>query len=229
MTYLRLLPLGRSIKQYADDTTVSVMADSTQELKQGLESVLNNITEWVAGNGLHINEDKMQLMFLSKRRREKELHNVDIHVGNHNLKVCHSVKCLGVTIDNRLKCTEHISTLRQKCSGVLAGLKKLTNVLPLNLKLQLYKSLILPHLDYCSVVWQECTQQLQQKLECVQNSCLCFVLNMPPRMSWRKCGKTKNVQPIAEKTQQQTLHGTPLCIDTMPRKTDTLVHIEQRC
>ena len=32
--------------------------------------------------------------------------------------------------------------------------------------------------------------------------------------------KTKNVQPITEKTQQQTLHGTPLCIEAMPRKTD---------
>ena len=126
-----------SITQYADDTTVSVMADSTQELKQGLESVLINITEWVVGNGLHMNEDKMQLMFLPQHRRQKELHNVEIHVGDYNLKVRHFVKCLGVVIDNSLKWTKHISTLRQKCFGVLADLKKMTNVLPFNLKIQL--------------------------------------------------------------------------------------------
>ena len=28
---------------------------------------------------------------------------------------------------------------------------------------------MLPHLDYCSVVWQECTKDLRMKIERVQN------------------------------------------------------------
>ena len=32
-----------------------------------------------------------------------------------------------------------------------------------------YNALVLPHLDNCSVVWQECTKELRMKLERVQN------------------------------------------------------------
>jgi len=46
-----------------------------------------------------------------------------------------------------------------------------------------YNALVLPYLDYCSVVWQECSQCFRQKLERVQNYGMRItgILSRPPR------------------------------------------------
>ena len=42
-------------------------------------------------------------------------------------------------------------------------------MLPSRTKKQIYNALVLPHLDYCSVVWQEWSMEVGKKLERVQN------------------------------------------------------------
>ena len=51
----------------------------------------------------------------------------------------------------------------------LAKLRRLKDVLPPDIKKKVYNALVLPHLDYCSVVWQESTKDLRMKVERVQN------------------------------------------------------------
>ena len=45
----------------------------------------------------------------------------------------------------------------------------LRDSLPAVTKKRVYNGLVLSHLDYCCVVWQECRKILQQKLERIQN------------------------------------------------------------
>ena len=89
------------------------------------------------------------------------------------------VKCLGVSIDNGLTWREHVDSLRKKCYCGLAKLRRLKEVLPPETK-KVYNPLVLPHLDYCSVVWQECTKELQQKVEWIQNYGMRLILSKPP-------------------------------------------------
>ena len=67
------------------------------------------------------------------------------------------MKCLGVVLDDCLKWQEHVAALRRKCFAGLAKLRMLKDVLPVATKRKVYNALVLPHLDYCSVVWQECS------------------------------------------------------------------------
>jgi len=53
-------------------------------------------------------------------------------------------------------------------------------VLPPDIKKKIYNAMILPHLDYCSVVWQECMRDLR-KLERVQNYGMHIILAQPSR------------------------------------------------
>ena len=63
----------------------------------------------------------------------------------------------------------------------LAKLRRLRKVLPTRTKkYQLYNALVLPHTDICSVVWQECSRELRQKLERVQN----YGMGL---MTWKGC------------------------------------------
>ena len=45
----------------------------------------------------------------------------------------------------------------------------------------LYNAVALPHLDYCSVVWANCTKKLQTRLEGLQNYDMRVILQVPAR------------------------------------------------
>lgn len=61
--------------------------------------------------------------------------------------------------------------------------------MPPDIKKKIYNAMILPHLDYCSVVWQECTRDLRKKLERVQNYGKRIILAQPPRTPSELRGK----------------------------------------
>ena len=65
--------------------------------------------------------------------------------------------------------------------------------LPPKLKKLLYQSIVLPHLDYCAVVWTECSREDATKLERVQKKGMRLILdedyecpsaNMRLRLDW---------------------------------------------
>ena len=60
------------------------------------------------------------------------------------------------------------STLQLKINRkVSLGLLHLRRLrwLPFQLKCTLYHALLIPHFDYCLVVWMECSKNLMQQLE----------------------------------------------------------------
>ena len=80
-----------------------------------------------------------------------------------------SVKCLGVMLDDALSWKDQVESVRKKCFVGLAKLRRLKMLLSSRTKKQIYNALVLPHFDYCSVVWQEWSMELGKKLERVQN------------------------------------------------------------
>ena len=54
-------------------------------------------------------------------------------------------------------------------------------MLPVSTKLKLYNEIVLPYLDYCSVVWCECSSQLREKVKRIQNYGMRLILSQPAR------------------------------------------------
>jgi len=84
-------------------------------------------------------------------------------------------------VDDKFSWKEHIATVRKKCYRGLSQLRKLRDVLPVSTKVKLYNALVLPHTDYCSVVWHECGAVQQQQVERIQNYGMRLILAKPPR------------------------------------------------
>ena len=72
-------------------------------------------------------------------------------------------------------------------------------------KKKLYNALVLPHLDYCSVVWQECAKDLQQKLEQIQNYGMRLILSKPPRTPSANLTNTLKWVPLTEELSRLAL------------------------
>ena len=77
--------------------------------------------------------------------------------------------------------------------------------LPMKTKKELYNALVLPYLDYCSIVWQECSKEQVQRLERVQNYGMRIILSKPPRtnseemrreLKWRTLESRRNMRRL---------------------------------
>ena len=71
-----------------------------------------------------------------------------INIFGHDVNVVESFKLLGVTIDNKLNFCEHVALLRNTINRKLHSIKKLF-YLSMNVRLQFFKSFVLPYFDYC--------------------------------------------------------------------------------
>ena len=148
-----------------------------------LEEDLQAMNKWTEANKLTLNVQKTQLMVLARKRRETEADEVEIKLEGKKLERSNVVKCLGVLLDDKLKYTEHVKAVKRKACVGLAKLRMLQHSLPSNIKTKLYNAIVLPHLDYCSVLWMECAKSLRHELQRLQNYGMRLILNAPPRTS----------------------------------------------
>lgn len=97
-------------------------------------------------------------------------------IGTSKIEREHSMKYLGVILDEHLTFDEHINYILTKASKKLGILRRARDYLNKSTKILLYKSLVLPHIDYCDLVYM-CTTDLNlQKLQLIQNSACRIIL-----------------------------------------------------
>ena len=138
---------------YADDTNLTLASKDSEELFSSLTSDLGNLKQWLGSNRLSLNVLKTKCLFTGTRRKisllPSELH---IYLDGHSIERVNSYRCLGVQVDETLSWEAHIFEAVGKVAKVLAVLRRLRQICPQTILVTVYKSLILPHFDYCSAV-----------------------------------------------------------------------------
>ena len=79
-------------------------------------------------------------------------------------------------MDRQLNWKDHMEAVRRKCLGGLTQLHKVKEALQMRLRKLLYQSLILPHLDYCAIIWAECSKGDADKIQRLQNRGMRLIL-----------------------------------------------------
>lgn len=155
---------------FADDTNLTVHGASASEIELKLEQDLNNVHQWLLANKLTLNVKKTEYMLIGSRQRLSQvITDPHLQIGSEKIKRVSTTKTLGVMVDEYITWDKHIDQITRKVSkgiGLLRRSKDLVNKKSLN---SIYKVLILPHFDYCALVWDNCSITLQNKLEKLQN------------------------------------------------------------
>ena len=129
---------------------------------------LGNLKQWLDSNRLSLNVLKTKCLFTGTRRKisllPSELH---IYLDGHSIESVNSHRFLVVQVDETLSWEAHIFEVVGKVAKVLAALRRLRQIC--TQLVTIYKSLILPHFDYCSAVWGCIGNGLSQKFEKLQN------------------------------------------------------------
>ena len=79
-------------------------------------------------------------------------------------------------------------------------------------KENIYNALVLPHLDYCCVLWQGCGRALQQRVERIQNYGMRLICSKPPGTSSDELRKGLNWLPLGKCREMFRLALVHRCI-----------------
>ncbi len=131
---------------YADDTALSISAESNVELRVRLAECLATAYNWMCRNKLCLNLSKSKVMVFGSSYTVSEVQILDISVGSHEIDLVDKHKYLGIILDRTLTFGEHVRYLK----GMLGKLRPVVGQV---MSLKLYSSLILPVLDYADIVY----------------------------------------------------------------------------
>ena len=151
---------------FADDTVLYVSCGSSSEAKVNLQADLDNLSQWCQKNQLTINTIKTKGMsFGNKRLLDRDL-PLDLKLNGVSLMNVQNYKYLGIILDPNLSFAKHIANLVSVVNFKAYSFTKFRHML--------YKSMILPYLDYGDSIYGGANQDLLQKLQRLQNRCLCI-------------------------------------------------------
>ena len=147
------------------------------ELKLNME--LASLSEWLCGNKLLLNLKKTEFMIFGTQHRlcRQGIEGIDIALGGKSVKCCDAFIYLGVILDSSLSMNQHIDHVKKKVSKMLGIFSRARPSLTIESANRLFKSMILPILDYCGAVFHRCGKGNEEGLECLQRRAGRIVLN----------------------------------------------------
>ena len=159
---------------------------------------------WAEKWGMRFQPVKCNIMTLSKKRSGIEF---SYKLRGEQLVFLDSIKYLGVTITNNLHWGKHIDEICAKAYRILGLLKRNLQSCPREVKIQAYKGLVRPVLEYASSAWDPHQQYLQEKLEGVQKAAARFISSNychdPGTMT--NILKELDLEPLKERRKQSRL------------------------
>lgn len=173
LIYINDLPgcLTYSIpNMYADDTNITSADVDVHRIETQINKDLHSLLLWLQANRLSLNVVKSEYMIISSKQRLMKLSREPIiKIGNCLLKRVNSTKTLGVIIDENLTWNDHILYICKKASKGLGIMRQIRDFIPSESLEKIYFTMVLPHLEYCTPVWDTCGKGLRERLQKIQN------------------------------------------------------------
>ena len=133
---------------FADDTKIYNSAKNHDILQNDI----NELQEWTEKWCLYFNESKCKVMHAGKKN-PKHTYTMSTKEEPVKVAVTEEEKDLGVTFDYLLKFNTHINNAIIKANKILGLIKRSFDFIDEDVLINLYKSLVRPHLEYGNLIW----------------------------------------------------------------------------
>ena len=148
---------------YADNTTLlgplctfknnTDVSDNDITVSSNINNELDKIGEWLAANKLSLNASKTKYMLFHFPQRNVSNIELTLKIDDHPIERVSDFNFLGTTITETLDWSHHIDKMSNKVSRIIGIINKLKNVLPGYTLQTMYNYLIVPHFNYCILLW----------------------------------------------------------------------------
>lgn len=187
------------VNLFADDTVLFVAGDNINECFDIMNAELSNFSEWLRWKKLQLNVNKTKCMIVTTRR----IHNYSgsVQIDGEEIERVETIKYLGVMLDEKLNFNEHIDYTIRKAARKFGVLCRIGRYLTTEAKINVYKSLIAPHFDYCASILFLATRQQLKRMQVLQSKVMRLILKcdrLTPRQSMLECLQWMSVRQRIE-------------------------------
>ena len=136
------------VRLFADDCVCYRVINSKEDCRK-LQKDIDTLGAWAEKWGMRFQPIKCNMMTLSRKRSRIEY---NYKLKGEDLVFLDSIKYLGATITNNLHWGKHIDEICAKAYRILGMLKRNLAACPQAVKLQAYKGLVRPVLEYTGAI-----------------------------------------------------------------------------
>ena len=173
---------------YADDLQIYLQVPSNQfeEGTDKLAIAAKDVSEWAARSGLRLNPSKTQAIFFAPPHTASIIENkgfsgVQLGPGS-TIPFSETVLSLGVVLERSLSWKPYIDLVTKKVNSAMYSLRSMRPCTTQVLRQRLVEALVFPHLDYCSTVLLDATNEQKTRLQRLQNSCIRYIYGLRRRV-----------------------------------------------
>ena len=163
---------------FADDTNILLSHKNLTELINILNLELKNISSWFKCNKLPLNINKTHVMYFQTTHRNVNLPQ-NVTIDNLPVDQKEYVKFLGITIDRYLTWGQHVNNVSSSIAKGIGILYKLKHFLPEHCLRMIYNALILPYINYCNIIWGNCSKTRVDHILLLQKKAVRICTNSP--------------------------------------------------
>ena len=156
---------------YADDVQLYHSFDKNS-VDAGIAQInadLALIDDWAKKNCLFINPSKSKCLLIRKKTQNPG-NTPPVLIGNDVVEYSDTAKNLGVIFNQHLNWNDHIRSIVNKANGMLRSLWQSQSFTPLNVRMLLSKSYVIPVLLYGCEIYNNCDSSHKKKLETTFNN-----------------------------------------------------------
>ena len=171
LLYINDLPdhLQCNPKLFADDVSLNEHMNNIPASTTRLSNDLDNTDQWGYQWKMLFNPDPAKPANEVIFSNSSNINIPRLHFAGKIIKSVKSQKHLGLILDSKLDFNQHLKEKIGKANIGILMLRKLYRYLPRNALLNIYKSFIRPHLDYCDIIYHKpcCDDIAMQNLFCL--------------------------------------------------------------
>ena len=171
---------------FADDSVLYAQGSSLTETQSLLQLDLDNLAKWFNMNKLHVNASKSSCMSFATRH-SVTVPDINVSINNTPLKSDTNIKYLGVKVSNDMSWNSHISHVCQKLGHGIQVIRRLKGIIPTNDLVNVYKTILQPHIDYCLTVWGYAPDYQIKRVQRLQNKIFILIVG---DYSWETSPRT---------------------------------------
>ena len=158
-----------------------------------MNKTLKNLDIWLSLNKLRINLSKTNYLIFNNNKAK-----LSIILNNIVIIQKNSIKLLGVIIDSNMNWKLHTNMVKSKLYYGLSIIRKLNNILPINILKLIYYSVFHCHLIYCTHIWGNNYDATSKQISIAQNKAIRILYRQKNRTNVDNIYKEQHILTFKE-------------------------------
>jgi ribonuclease HI len=220
---------GGKIK-FADDGSLLQTGKVLEELRCKMETDLETVADWAKKWRMNVSVEKTEICLFRKKARHPITDNPKVAMCGKAVPYNPHPRVLGVHLDEELNFSFHLDKVEQRANKALSLIRAVKETEKVGTKrlIQLYKAIVVSHLEYAAPVWQ--ASGFCNKLESIQRKALVMCMGGLTTSGRESLEVELNVLPLQLRREELSLRelGKTLAKDnTEPLKRKVLAWQER--